>query len=107
MNFKICTDDGYTEAIIDQRCGCDHFKAIADILNKHFNIIFSDKMGDLESTYWDFDYKGSKLTLHCHALAGLSIYPLANKEATELDNKHVVEIGTLLHSYFTDNDHAS
>jgi len=51
---------------------------------------------DFDSAYWDFEYEGSKLSLHYNIYLGISIFPLAFKEATQADNDRVVEIANLL-----------
>jgi len=102
MNLKLITNSGWTEAVIDDNCDFDKFYAVADILKTNFNLNFTDRLSDLDTKYWDFKYKGRDLTLHFNVLAGLCIAPIAFKEATDLDNESVAEIGTLLFKYLID-----
>jgi hypothetical protein len=90
------TNKGWNEAIVDDNCGFDRFYKAAEILEKNFDIKFSDQLDDFDSLYWDFNYKGSALVLHYHIYCGVSIFPKKFKLATPDDNETVIEIGTLL-----------
>jgi hypothetical protein len=90
------TNKGWNEAIVDDNCGFDRFYQAAEILEKNFDIKFSDQLDDFDSLYWDFNYKGSALVLHYHIYCGVSIFPKKFKLATPDDNETVIEIGTLL-----------
>ena len=96
MKPKLETDKGWTEAIIDDDCEFEKFYSVADVLSNQFNLIFSNKLNDFDSLYWDFKYKGSELVLHYNIDLGISIFPRSFKSATETDNLAVEEISTLL-----------
>ena len=88
--------------IIDDNCGYDKFYATADILQTVFNLTFTEKLDGLDASYWDFEFNGCCLTLHYHVQAGLSIFPGSFKEASDADNKNVMEIDNMLTGYFAD-----
>jgi len=92
------------EVIIHDDCSFDKAYSIANILTKNFNLFFSKKLNDLESFYWDFEYKGNRLTLHYNIFVGLSIFPMTFKKASDADNNSVVEISSLLSKYLIENN---
>lgn len=98
------TDKGWTEAIIDNDCELDKFYTVADIISKQFNLIFSNKLNDLDTFYWDFEYNESPLVLHYNIYLGISIFPREFKSASLRDNESVVEISTLLIEALNDLD---
>src|ERR1700709_1343429 len=96
MKAQIIIQNGLTEAIIDDNCGTDKFYKVADILKSKFNIVFTQKLNDLESYYWDFNYENAGLVLHHNIYIGVSIFPEASKESTSLDIQRTVDIFNLL-----------
>lgn len=96
MNPKIEIDKGWTEAIIDDDCEFGKFYKVADILSNDFNIVFSKKVDDFDTLYWEFNYQGNKLVFHYNVYIGISIFPKEFKSATSTNNQAVVEISTLL-----------
>jgi Protein of unknown function (DUF3630) len=104
MELIVDTSQGWTNAIIEGNCEFNHFYKIAEDMAKHFNIAFTDKLKDFDSVYWDFDYKSSKLSLQYNIYLGISIFPLAFKNASPSDNEHVLEIANaLLQKLLADN----
>ncbi len=104
MKPKLETDKGWTEAIIDDECELEKFYSVVDVLSNHFNLTFSNKLTDIDTLYWDFEYKGNELVLHYNIYLGISIFPKAFKSATETDNSSVIEISTLLLKKIMDLD---
>jgi len=100
--LKITTNNGYTEAIIDDDCGFNKFYLIANILQKKPKLFFTKKASDTDTAYWDFIYNGSELTLHYNIYLGVSIFPKASRNATNVDNEAVAEVGSLLVIALTD-----
>ena len=96
MGVIINKERGWTEAIIDDNCEFTTFYRCVDILKKDFGIEFSSEMDGLDSLYWDFDYKESKLSLHYNIYTGISIFLVAFVKASFIDNENVIEIGKLL-----------
>ena len=96
MSIKIETDKGWTEAVIDGYCDYDRFYLAAVVMERDFQISFSHKLDDFDSLYWDFEFKGSELTLHYNIYNGVSIFPKSFKLASSTDNEKVIEIGELL-----------
>ena len=64
MKPKLETEKGWTEAIVDDDCEFSKFYIVADVLSNDFNLIFSNKLNDFDTLYWDFEYRGSDLVLH-------------------------------------------
>ena len=96
MGIMIETDKGWTEVILDDNCNYNKFYLAAVILEKDFQIEFSDKLDDFDSLYWEFTYKESALMLHYNIYFGVRIFPKAFQLATPVDNESVIEIGELL-----------
>ena len=65
-------------------------------MTKDFNVRFTEKLSDLNSVYQDFEFKGSRLSLHYNIHVGASVYPTACKDSSTTDNESVLEIGQLL-----------
>ncbi len=72
---------GCTEAIIDDDGGLKRFYQVADILSKDFEVDFSRKEDEFDSIDWDFNFHGSRLTLHYNIYTGVSFYPTRTKNA--------------------------
>ena|ERR1700733_4978063 len=102
--MKINSREGWTELIIDDNCEYDNFYLVANILQTDFGLVFTQKLNDLDSSYWDFKYKGCALTLHYHMMTWVSIFPTAFKEASKADNEAVMKLHALLSPYFIDHN---
>ncbi len=90
--MKIDNSEGWTEAIIDENCSIDKFYKIAKILHTTFDVSFTNKISDTDSTYWDFRYKDKELTLHYNIYVGVSIFPKSLTNATSSDNQIVLDL---------------
>src|SRR5438034_567356 len=97
--MKIDNSQGWTEAIIDENCSTEKFLKIAGILHTTLDITFTNKISDLDSIYWDFIYKDRELTLHYNNYVGVTIFPKALTNATDLDNKAVTALNQTLSEY--------
>ena len=82
----------------------DKFHAVAGILQTGFGLSFTHKLDGLETCYWDFQFNSCELTLHYHVMTWISIFPEACKEASEADNRAVIELGELLSRYFIEHN---
>lgn len=71
----IKNEKGWNEAIIDSNCDFDKFYYVADLMQREFDIKFSDKLNDFDTLCWDFSYQGSLLTLYYNIYLGISILP--------------------------------
>ena len=96
MTLTLRTDLGCTEAIIEENCGFDRFYKVADVLSDTLHINFTNKIDDSDSSYWDFSYKGQRLTLHYDIYNGVSIFPRKYRNAVRKDNEAVVELASVL-----------
>jgi len=92
-DFKIITEQGWTEAIIASNCGFDKFYSAAKILENTFDVNFINKLDGLDSLYWDFIIDKKRLTLHFDTFAGVSIFPTNLKDATDEENAAILDIG--------------
>ena len=84
------------EVIIDKNCDAETFFKVADILELKLNLTFTNKLNDLGSYYWDFNYKDVELVLHYNIYMGISVFPNALEKATESENQKVLEVSDLI-----------
>lgn len=98
MDLTLRKDFGCTEAVIAENCGFDKFYSTADILAERMKIKFTHKIDDSDTSYWDFNYKGHRLTLHYNIYDGVSIFPKNWRDAVKKDNTAVEELATMLTS---------
>jgi hypothetical protein len=96
MTLTLRNDYGCTEAVIDENCGFDKFYGIADVLIEKLKIHFTNKIDDSDTSYWDFNFRGHKLTLHYNIYDGVSIFPVRCKDAVPKDNEAVKELVKVL-----------
>lgn len=96
MNLTLRNDYGCTEAVIAENCGFDKFYKVADLLADKIKIKFTNKIDDSDTSYWDFIFKGHKLTLHYNIYDGVSIFPRNWKDAPRKDNEAVTELARML-----------
>ncbi|HSF88127.1 MAG TPA: DUF3630 family protein [Saprospiraceae bacterium] len=96
MDLTLRNDYGCTEAVIAENCGFDKFYKVADLLSEKIKIKFTNKIDDSDTSYWDFIFKGHKLTLHYNIYDGVSIFPRNWKEAVRRDNEAVKELADIL-----------
>lgn len=88
---------GWTEVIIDGDCEFEKFYKVADVLQADFNILFTNKLHDLDTIYWDFNFKDSTLVLFYNIYEGVTIFPKALQDSIQTENECTEEIGTLLY----------
>lgn len=96
MHLTLRNDFGCLEAVIDRNCGFDKFYGIAGLLTEKLCLQFINKIDDLDTSYWDFIYKGQKLTLHYNIYDGVSILPVRHKNAIAKDNEAIKELAGVL-----------
>ena len=96
MTLSLRNDYGCTEAVIAENCGFDKFYKVADVLVDKLRIRFTTKVDDSDTSYWDFQYRGHKLTLHYNIYDGVSIFPRNLKSAARKDNEAVLELAKVL-----------
>lgn len=95
--MMINVERGWTEVTLNSNFEFSDFYTIANVLETVFRIIFNQKLNDFNSTtYYDFEYKGSKLVIHYNIYLGISIFQEALKNATVKDNDMVIEVSSLL-----------
>ena len=90
--MKIDNSKGWTEAIINENCSIDEFRKIAGILQSSFGILFTNKINDTDSFYWDFVHKDQELTLHFNVFIGVSLFPKSLTNATNAENQSVLDL---------------
>jgi hypothetical protein len=95
MCYHLKTDNGGTEAVIDDNCGISKFYAIARTLAKDLRVKFLNQVDGTEILDWDFMYKRSYLTLHYSIFNGVSILPQQLKPAKRQNNA-VLEVAHFL-----------
>jgi hypothetical protein len=95
MCYHLTTDNGSTEAVIDDNCGISKFYAIASTLVDDLNVKFVNQIDDAETLDWDFTYKQNYLTLHYNIFNGVSILPNQIKNGKS-QNMAVAEVANFL-----------
>lgn len=95
MFYQLKTNDGSTEAIIDDNCGISKFYAIASTLEDELKVNFTQQMDDAETVNWHFKYNGEMLVLQYNIFNGVSIYTQQHNKKTK-DKDNVVEIAKFL-----------
>jgi hypothetical protein len=88
MGYELKTNNGCSEAVIDDNCGISKFYAIANTLAKDLKVNFLNQIDDTEILDWDFQYRGQFLTLHYSMFNGVSILPQQKKNLSK--NRNVV-----------------
>jgi hypothetical protein len=99
MNLTLRNDYGCTEAVIDENCGFDKFYGVAGLLADKLQVQFTNKIDDLDTSYWDFNYNGHKLTLHYKIYDGVSILPVRLRQAAAKDNEAIKELAGVLEDH--------
>jgi hypothetical protein len=95
MFYQLKTNNGDTEAVIDDNCGISKFYAIANTLEDELKVSFIQQTDDAETINWHFKYKDEVLVLHYNIFNGVSIYPQLNKKKSK-ENNNVVELAKFL-----------
>lgn len=80
------------EKVTKERGGFDQFYDIADLLTDKLQVNFTNKIDDLNTSYWDFNFKGHKLTLHYNANDGVSICSVRPKSSSVKDEAVIQEL---------------
>lgn len=102
MNLTLRHDSGCAEAVIDGNCGFDRFYGVARLLADKMSVKFINKIDDLDTSYWDFVYKGYKLTLHYNIYDGVSILPVRLKRAVAKENEAIMELAMVLEDHLSE-----
>lgn len=92
MYLTLRNDYGCTEAVIDENCGFDKFYGIAGLLTDKLQVNFTNKIDGLNTSYWDFNFRGQKLTLHYNIYNGVSIFPVRSKSSLQKDDSVILEL---------------
>ncbi|MBP6431515.1 MAG: hypothetical protein KA319_07100 [Ferruginibacter sp.] len=95
MCYHLKTQNGGTEAVIDDNCGIIKFYSIASTLSKELKVKFLNQVDDTDILDWDFTYKKNFLTLHYSVFNGVSILPQKIK-ATNAKINVVKEVANFL-----------
>lgn len=97
MCYHLKTNNGGTEAVIDDNCGISKFYAIASTLANDLKVKFLNQVDDSDTLDWDFTYKKNLLTLHYSIFNGVSIFPRQIK-AAKTNRNAVKEVASFLES---------
>jgi hypothetical protein len=95
MCYQLKTNNGATEAVIDDNCGISKFYAIATTLADDLQVKFLNQIDDAETLDWDFKYKDYFLTLHYSIFNGVSILP-QHLKSIKKDSNAVMEVANYL-----------
>ena len=69
------------------------FQSIADELTEVFSVQWKTKLDGFDQRYWDFEFKGTTLTLHLEHFLGISSFVEKSETNIELANRLLEEIG--------------
>lgn len=100
-NHQINKEKDWAEFIIDDNCDFDRFYYAAEVLQKHFKVSFLNKLDDFDTLYWDFEVDNNAMTLHYNIYLGLSLFPTRLREADEVENLAVYQLGQVLKQLLT------
>ncbi len=92
------TNNGLTEAVIDEDGGLKRFYEVANLLSDELRISFNNKLDDFDSLIWDFTYHGQPLSLQYNIYTGICLYPQQPVQAKNRQNNAVVEVARFLES---------
>jgi hypothetical protein len=90
--------DGIMKSEIDLSSNSDEFEIISNILEEKLKIKFTKKLNGLDQSYWDFKYKGNRLTLHREHYLGVSIF-IKDKEKS-IDSDILIQLEIEIRKYF-------
>ncbi len=96
MNLTLRNEYGNMEAVIDENCGFNTFYDVAGLLSEKLHVNFINKIDDFDSSYWDFHFRGQKLTLHYNTRSGVSIQPVRSKDTAVKNNDAMKELVRVL-----------
>ena len=80
------------EITICDDCNYDKFIDIAQLVKKFLSISYINKIGDLDSHYWDFKFKNALYTIHYNTFCGVCIH---SEKYNLLSSSSYDEINTL------------
>lgn len=83
------------EIVLADKCSWDEFFALADNLAVLLPCRYSLKLNDVDSAYYDFRYKGRKLTLHYHNILGVTAFARNPNHCSPEDKAALEEIEKL------------
>jgi hypothetical protein len=95
MSYRLTTNSGTIEEVIDDNCGMKKFLSVANMLVKEHKVKFVAKEDNSDTIDWYFKYKGHHLNLHYSIYNGVSI---CNNNIR--DNKLVTELAASLKKNF-------
>ncbi len=96
MNLTLRNEYGNMEAVIEENCGFNTFYDMAELLSEKLHVSFTNKIDDLDSSYWDFHFQGQKLTLHYNIKGKVSILPVRSKDAIIKNNDAIEALARAL-----------
>ena len=90
MNVRYYEEKGFIYAELSRDPDGLVFESIANQLTEVFNVEWKTKLNGFDQRYWDFEFKGTALTLHLEHILGTSI--LIEKSRVDIENaKRVLE----------------
>ena len=95
MSYRLTSDTGSIEAVIDDNCGMKKFLSIANTLVEEGKVRFTAKEDYSDTIHWFFTYKGHGLRLNYNIYNGVSICNNNSKH-----NNLVTELASMLEKKF-------
>ena len=93
MLVRYYEDEKFINAELFRESDGSVFQLIANELSEAFKVQWTAKLDGLDQRYWDFEFKGTALTLHLEHYLGISIYVKKSETASESAKRVLEEIG--------------
>ncbi len=93
MNVRYYEDERFINAELFRDSDRSIFQSIANELSEAFNVRWKAKVDGLDQRYWDFEFKGTTLTLHLEHFLGISIFVEKSDTDSESAKRVLEEIG--------------
>jgi hypothetical protein len=93
MDIRLSEDEKFINIELFRDSDGPVFQLIANELTEAFNVQWKTKVDGLDQRYWDFEFKGSTLTLHLEHFLGISIFVDRSEINIERAKQVLSEIG--------------
>ena len=93
MLVRYYEDEKFINAELFRESDGSVFQLIANELSEAFKVQWIAKLDGLDQRYWDFEFKGTALTLHLEHHLGISIYVKKSEMDIEGARQVLGEIG--------------
>lgn len=99
MLVRYYEDEKFINAELFRDSDGSVFQLIANELSDAFKVHWTAKIDGLDQRYWDFEFKGTTLTLHLEHYLGISIFVEKSETGIESARQLLEEIGDYFKSW--------